>query len=190
MREHCNEKGEQKNGNPDKKLKAGLTSLLRRKKEGEMIIAESDKGKTITVMSPECHHRIGMEMTQGDREIGDRKVRTTQRKMAAHGRALSKIFNVGESKGPNNQDRCFANASSEACSVPILKVARKTHKPLKANGDPKARAIVAADNCVTSRPGDVTTDVLEAVTAAGGGEECKRTEEMLHHLERCGKAVQ
>ena len=65
--------------------------------------------------------------------------------------------------------------SWHACSI---------HRPLKPNGDPQARGIIAATNGVTSKPGDIINDVIEAVAKAGDNcEECQNTEQMLNQIE-------
>merc|ERR1712082_332703 len=138
--------------------------------------------------------RIGMDAVGKDRAISEKEIGTIQRRLNGHARSLVKIFNIGESKGELNVQRCWNNASSEAEAVPLLKLSIKTHKPVQENGDPQARAIIGASCCTTSRPGDIIADVLEPVAWNGGknasNEECQSTEEMLSMMEQASDRLE
>ena len=126
--------------------------------------------------------------------VSEKEIKVIQRRLNGHARSLVKIFNIGESKGEHNMQRCWNNASSDAEAVPLLKLGIKTHKPVKENGDPECRIIIGASNCTTSRPGDIIADVLEPVAWNGGqnasNEECQSTEEMLSMIEEASDKLE
>ena len=142
VKEKCDPKGNQVEDNLNAQLKRGLEFLIKKTKEGELIVIGSDKGNTVAVLTPEILERLGMEAIGKEREISESEIETIQRRLTAHGRSLVKIFNIGQVKGENNGRRCWNNASSEAEAVPLLTLAPKTHKPLKTNGDPQTRGII------------------------------------------------
>ena len=80
--------------------------------------------------------------------------------------------------------------AGEACSVPILKVLPKLHKPPKENGDTKTRPIVGASSGLTARTGDFIADILDCVTQGGESqEEALSTEDVLNKLEDAATRV-
>ena len=194
IRKYCDANGNQSESSLDSSQMRGLESLLKKTKEGELIVVSSDKGNTATVLTPEMLRRIGMEAVGKDRAISEKEIGVIQRRLNGHARSLVKIFNIGESKGELNVQRCWNNASSEAEAVPLLTIGIKTHKPVKENGDPEARAIIGASCCTTSRPGDIIADVLEPVAWNGGknasNEECQSTEEMLSMMEQASDRLE
>ena len=56
------------------------------------------------------------------------QIRRTQRIMNGHGRAIAKVFRIGQGEGVMHQDRCKRGMISEACIVPKLYTMPKTHK--------------------------------------------------------------
>ena len=119
--------------------------------KGEIVITEADKGKMFTVSSKENYIAQGTEHTSKDKEINHNEVKIRQTKLSNTGKAISLIFNVGQNHGEMNRRRCHENAMSENCTVPLLKVYPKVHKPVQADGIPKSRAVVGASDAMSTR---------------------------------------
>ena len=94
--------------------------------------------------------------------MGPGEKEATQTRMNNLSRGLSKVFQVGKNWGEGNQSRCWNNIITEATIVPLLYPSPKTHKSPDDLGDPASRPVVQASTCITSRPGEIIADVLEA----------------------------
>ena len=110
--------------------------------------------------------------------------------MNALSRSLAKVSGVGTNWSDNNQQRCWNNLVSDACVAPLLYPSPKTHKPLDSEGNPKSRPIVQASSCVTSHPGEILADILDAAILANPVQhESLSTEEMLAKVDRANEVI-
>ena len=150
----------------------------------------SDKGNKFTVSSIESYTRQGDLHTRGDRMVTEKEVERLQTRMNVLSRGLAKITGVGINWGEKNQGRCWGNLISEACIAPLLYPSPKTHKPLDQLGDPKSRPIVQASSCITSRPGEILADILQAALLSfPNQQECLSTEEMLAKVDLANEVI-
>ena len=144
------------------------------------MIVQADKGNRFVVSTLESFERQGDVHTLKDRKITQDEKEQTQSRMNNVARSLSKIFNLGKNWGDKNSTRCWNNMSTEACLSPTMYPSPKVHKLPDGNGDPKTRPVVQANTCITSRPGEIIADVLEAcLQSLPEDKECQSTEEML-----------
>ena len=58
------------------------------------------------------------------------------------------------------------NCGSEAEDVPNLKLLPKVHKPVDSRGHPQSRPVVTAASGLSSRAGDILSDLLEPMVEA------------------------
>ena len=171
---NCDEKGIQNGGDTlTPQEAAGLKSLQKRVKDGEIVLQSSDKGKKLTVSSMESYRRQGMVHVGKDKEVTWTEAMGHQTTCSSHGQALCNIMNVGEWAGGGGGEggarRAWENVGGTACSIPPLKVLPKTHKDLEENGDPKTRPVVSSAAGMTSRAGNMIADIIVGVTRAGEG---------------------
>ena len=182
--DNCNDKGEVNTHNLNASERVGLNKLKKRVKAGVINILKSDKGNRFVVSSTASFERQGDLHTLKDRMIGQGETEQIQTRMNNLSRGLSKIFKIGNDWGDKNAQRCWNNLSTEACVVPLLYPSPKIHKPPTSEGDPQSRPIVQDSSCITSRPGEIVADVLEAVLhSAKRSQECQSTEDMLAKID-------
>ena len=168
----------------------GLIKLQKRVKDGELVIIRSDKGNRFTVSSLESYERQGDVHTLKDRKISLAELDQIQIRMNCLSRGLASVTTLGANWGEANQARCWANLACNASIAPLLYPSPKTHKPLDPQGDPKTRPIVQASSCVTSRPGEILADIMDAALQAQDvQQECKITEEMLARVDAATKVI-
>ena len=184
IKENCDEKGKQTYKNLSNAEMDGFKSLLKRVKEGTIVVTETDKGKTMVVSTIESYEEQGKEHTCKDTEVNWEQVEERQRDLTASARALCKIFGVGTHHGDKNTQRCWDNASSSSCIVPPLKLQQKAHKPTDSNRQPKKRPVVGAASALTSRASETICDIIDALSKSNDEqEECTSTEGSISNLE-------
>ena len=137
--EKCNEKGEVKEKNFKRNEREGVKKLLKRKKDGEIVVAVSDKGKQLTVSTIDSYRRQGMKEIKGDTEITKDEVKKDTREVDELGRQYAEIFQVGSARGPQNNAKAYSNLGNKSGDVPEKDTMPKTHKTADKDGDPKAR---------------------------------------------------
>ena len=110
--------------------------------------------------------------------------------MNALTRGLNKVTKLGANGGDRNQIICWNNGITDTCTAPLLYPSPKTHKPMDPQGDHKSRPVVPATSCVTSRPGEVLTEILNAALRSFPVKhECLSTEEMLVKVDNANQVV-
>ena len=162
IKEHCMPDGALKTHNLDTSERVGLSKLKKRVQAGEIVVLPADKGSQFTVSSQESYTRQGDTHTLLDRKIKDSELGLFQARMNSLSRGLAKVTGIGANWGDKNIARCWNNLTTDACIAPLLYPSPKVHKPADNLGDPKSRPIVQASSCVTSRPGEILADLLEA----------------------------
>ena len=150
----------------------------------------SDKGNRLTVSTTESFARQGDGHTVCDRKISTQELEQTQTRLNNLSRSLCNIFKVGSHWGDRNTARCWGNAITDSCIAPLLYPSPKTHKDLDISGDPKSRPIVQASSCITSRPAEILSDILEgALKSFPTLTECQSTEDMLVRVDKANVEV-
>ena len=109
----------------------------------------------MVVVTPKIYEKMGESHVKNDKEIGWNELKKHQRIMNGNSRSLAKIFNIGEARGPRDQERCFDNTTSQAHHVPIMRCSPKTHKPPGKDGVPPSRPIVGADVGITTQGSEI-----------------------------------
>ena len=120
-----------------------------------------------------------------------KSVKKAQADVSNTGKCLANIFALGQDHGDNNAKRAYDNVAGEACSVPIMTVFPKLHKPVASNGDPVTRPIVGAASGMTARVSNLLADILDCVVKGGSKqEEALSTEDVLSRLEDAATQVE
>ena len=105
----------------------GILKLRKRIAEGEIVVIESDKGKTVTVSSMDSYLRQGQAHTANDDVITINEVKTSQRLNTATARMLGNVFAVGSGLGPAARLRVMANLGGRQGRSPT---SGSTSKPI------------------------------------------------------------
>ena len=189
--EHCNKTGVINVNNLNDKERVGLNKLRKRVKEGEITILKADKGNRFVVSSLESFERQGDAHTECDRKCRPGEKEQIQTRLNNLSRGVSKVFKIGENWGDNNASRCWSNLTTEACVAPLLYPSPKIHKSPDDKGDPRSRPVVQASSCLTSRPGEIVADVLEAaLQSLPVTNECQSTEDMLSRIDKARHVIE
>ena len=180
---HCNKKGVQKTSNLTQDQNLALKKLKKKIDKLELIVVEADKGQKFVVMDEHTYVSMAKDHTDKDVIVDSARVHQAQRVLSATGKSLATVFGVGRTHSTRNNTRCHENVGSEAEDVPYLKLLPKLHKPVSPQGHPQSRPVVAAATGLTSRPGDVISDVLTPLfDMMTTRMEDKSTEEVLSQL--------
>ena len=75
------------------------------------------------------------------------------------------MVSLGMSHSKRNYARCFDNCGTQAEDVPTLKLLAKVHKPPGPTGLLQSRPVVTASASLSSRAGDILSDILEPMVA-------------------------
>ena len=188
MKEKCNDKGEIVETNLTDQEKRGIKKLLKRVKDGEVVLSQTDKSGKLCLNTMENYISQGRSHINGDREVQWREVQQIQKRITAHARVMVKIFNVGEAWGENNQKRINGAYSTETCIVPALSTLPKDHKPI--DGEvPNSRPVANASTSINGRMSDLSSDILMPVAQAQDSDECISGEDMLYHIREANKKI-
>ena len=60
----------------------------------------------MVLMKDKISSELGKEAAAGDKKVGALELKSIQRTMTAHARAIAKTFSVGKTKGDLNEQRC------------------------------------------------------------------------------------
>ena len=149
VRKNCGKGGSQK-CNLTKSQEAGLMSLRRRVKEGELSIIPTDKSGNLAVR--ESHYEAGMKHTKNDLEVGWDTIKESQKELNGHVSMCIKFFKIG---------KCLEHTP-------------KDHKGWRADSGtvPPTRPGVGGHLSVNLHLSEIVSDVLDPVvgTYMGGME--------------------
>ena len=165
--ENCARDGSINTHNLAARERIGLTKLTKRVRAGEIVVLEADKGSHFVVSGVDSYERQGDVHTTLDTKVTQQEAEVTQARLNDISRGLAKVFSIGSNWGDRNETRCWNNLTTESTVIPLLYPSPKTHKQVDELGDPKTRPIVQASSCLTSRPGEILADVLEAALRPG-----------------------
>ena len=104
----------------------GIESLLKRSKEGELVVMETDKSGKFTVMGQQDYIEAGYEHVQHDREIDEKELKAIERRLNAASSMYIKIFRVGEDLGHTERHR--SNYITHSANASNMKMLHKDHK--------------------------------------------------------------
>ena len=128
--EKCGKEGKQCR-NLSKVQEAGLKSLKKRVKEGEVMIVPTDKSGSLAVMSRTAYVESGMSHTRKDKEVRWEEIRDSQRELNGHVSMLAKIFRIGANWG--HEQRIRETLMKENQAVCPLSLLFKDHKGCRAD---------------------------------------------------------
>ena len=169
-----------KDNNKDTNLTAqqivGKLKLLKRKKQGELVIFPTDKSGKLVVCLPETYLEAGRVHTSKDQQVEWSELPTTETKVNRHTRALTKIINLGASH--NGQEQRIAGATKSVDSpAPPLYLMWKDHKQYETV--PPTRPVCSGVVGPLARASELSSLILTAfLDSLPPGTECLSSEEM------------
>ena len=104
----------------------GLTSLVNRRKEQEIIILETDKSKQFSCDTPDNYRLMAETHTDKDETTDMRKKQEFEKLVNAHTEMWVRVLNAG--KSVNHHDRIRSSMISKNCPPAPLSLLRKDHK--------------------------------------------------------------
>ena len=154
------------------------------------MILEADKGKKFVVVDEETYLAMGCDHICKDKPVSSEEVRSSQAILTSTARSLINILGTGMGQSHSNYSRCMDNASSKAEDPPTMKILPKIHKDPTPQGHPQSRPVVTAATDMSSRVGDVLSDIIEPVILLATPRfEDKSTEEAISQLEEAATAI-
>ena len=160
----CDERGRQQS-NLTPAQKRGLKNLLKRVKDGEIVVCQTDKSGKLSIMSMEAYMEAGSVHTSKDREVNLSFVEEKQKECNGHCSMLMKVFRIGEDWKHSGRHR--ETRINKSCNIPPLRLLVKDHKvwdPSK--GPPQTRPVCSSNVGQNVHLSDIVSDVLEPVATA------------------------
>ena len=157
VRKNCGKGGSQK-CNFTKSQEAGLTSLRRRVKEGELIIITTDKSGHLAVR--ESNYEAGMKHTKNDLEVGWDTIKESQKELNGHVSMCIKFFKIG--KYLEHTPKIRETTMGEGLSIRPLSLLFKDHKGWRADSGTvlPTRPVVGSHLGVNLHLSEIVSDVL------------------------------
>ena len=118
--------------------------MKKRKKEGGIVISETDKSGRLTVSTPENYEEQGRQHVEKDIPIGWKEVEEIKKEVAGHNRCVKNIFRMGKDWGEKEEERVGRTMMEGNTVIPGMYMNQKDHKPLPENGIPKTRPVCSA----------------------------------------------
>ena len=118
-REKCKKGGAQRlNLTPNQRI--GLDSLMKRVKEGNILVQQTDKTGKFVITNKETYIRLGQEHIAGDKEITEDVIKATNSKLNGHISMLLKALKVGENwrHGDSIRETCINLSKGSPNNVP------------------------------------------------------------------------
>ena len=181
--EVCNRRGEQESNLGEEERK-GLKSLIKRTKDGEIIVMKTDKSGKFSVTNREKYIEMGQVHIGKDREVTREEIRSTDKTLNEHSSAWCSIWRTGQNH--QQEDRVMQSKMSRSENRAKLYLSHKDHK----KESEKTRPIGTANSSNTRAFANSVSDLLEAVAT---GEEKKyeviSSEDMLYSMKDHNKKV-
>ena len=181
MEEKCGQNGKQRSNLTRGEI-AGLRSLKKRIKDGEIVILPTDKTGLFTIMTRETYTQCGLEHTKGDTIVGWEDLKRSQKELNGHTSMLIKIFGIG--KDWNHTSRVRETMLSESMTTCPLSLLYKDHKGWSSegsgNGIPPTRPVAGGHLGMNVHISEIVSDLVEPmVDKFVGGRENISTEDLI-----------
>ena len=125
----------------------GVKSLKRRVKEGDLLIAQTDKSARFAVMLVKQYLETGAVHTHKDKEMDWAKVKYLKNQVNSHVWWLSKILGYGKN---TDQPRMLKNIQDHGQEVPEMVLLVKDHKSWKKDAPIPMRPVVSGNKCINT----------------------------------------
>ena len=175
--------------NLNKKEKEGLESLKKRVKEGEIVVAQTDKSSRFTLLTRSQYLQSGLKHTEKDRKITWRDVKKLQRTTNNHVWWLSRILRYSEEK---DQERMTKNIQDHGAEIPEMVLLFKDHKGWTEDSGKivPSRPVVSGRNGLNTHLSEILSDILEPVALNMNSAEVSSTEETLSKISKLNTYIE
>ena len=166
----------------------GLKSLQKRVKNGELVVAQTDKSSRFAVMTLDEYEAAGMKHTANDEEVDRHFVLKNETQINGHMSMLLKTFMVGKEWG--HEDRTRATKIQHSLSVAPMYILYKDHKgwTVDMGTVPPSRPVASAGSGLNDNYSETVSQALEPVANSWkGGMEKNSTGDMVDSIESLNK---
>ena len=164
--------------NLSKSQQAGLKSLQKRIKEGDLVVLQTDKTGSFAACSPQAYRDMGLEHVGNHKEISWDKAAATQRTLNGHTSMWIKMAGLGQELG--QVDRMRETFLNKSVQVPPMYLLLKDQKKVPEGSLPKTRPVVSGCKGMNLHLNDIVSDILEPLARnMEGNEEFISTEDAL-----------
>ena len=172
--------------NLSKRERNGLKSLKERIKEGELIIAQTDKSSRFAVLSRDQYIKSGMKHTGKDTKIDWKEVKRLQKYTNDHVWWIAKALNYCED---TDSDRMMRNNQDYGYEVPEMVLLVKDHKDWsESSGVPvPSRPVISGNKGLNTHLSELLSELLEPISLNMKSAEVSSTEEALYKVDSLNK---
>ena len=115
--------------NLDKDLRDGIKLLKKLSKDGEIVIAETDKSGKFCVFSMEEYIKAGEVHTKNDKKVDEKELKEIQKTLNATCSMFLMIFKVGENS--DHVERHRTDHINQSANPSAMRLLLKDHKGLE-----------------------------------------------------------
>ena len=177
-------KGGKLPSNLTKNQQKGLKSLLKRVKDGEIVIVPTDKTGRFTVMSRRAYEEAGMVHVKGDTKVDWGDLKEAQTRLNGHVAMMIKTFRIG--KAWEHDDRIRETMMNKGMTVCPLSLLFKDHKGWSRTSGkpPPTRQVAGGHMGMNLHLSEIISDILEPIVEnIPGGEEVISSEDLQANFE-------
>ena len=159
-----------------------LKTLKKQIREGQIIVAETDKIKRFAILSPSQYLASGAIHTNNDMEISPNQIKRIQTTVNDHLWWFKGITNVGSNwKHEDRMAKNLKDKGEQSCNMVLL---IKDHKKWSnsSNLPPPSRPVVSGNMGLNCHLSEMLSSILEPITSDANGSEIDSTTEMLARI--------
>ena len=160
VNENCSESGGQKS-NLTWSQKNGLKKLLKRKKDGDIIVLTTDKSGKFAVTEMETYLAMGAIHTSKDSVVSDHEVKKIQRLHNGHVAMWTRMTSMGQVW--KHEDRIRESCIQHTCTIPPMYLLVKDHKKTKEGDLPATRPVVSGTSGMGLSMSNILSDMVESL---------------------------
>jgi hypothetical protein len=162
----------------------GKKSLMKRQKEGELVIGETYKSGKKTVLGTKDLVRKMEPHIEKDEIVTRERVEKAEEKMSGCAMIMARVLRLGEDH--NHGDRVASAMRSECSKIPPIDGMLKDHKKVP---DVPVRPVCKSRESPNGILSDLWSDLVEKILddpddEENGETECSSTEEMCHDIKK------
>ena len=187
VREKCDKSGRQPPNLSQQQMK-GISKLKSRIKEGSVVVTETDKSGKLAVVDMMSYQEMGQEHIAGDREISEKEVNETERKMNAHCAMLLKVTKMGSNW--QHEDRHRESNIKHSGYVAPMSLLVKDHKKVEEGKLPKTRPVVSASEGIGTSFSNILSEIVEPLAdSLTDSMEVISTEDFISRIEETNESL-
>ena len=168
--------------NLEKDEESGLKSLLKKRKQGSILVIETDKSKRLAVDEIENYTKKMEPHTQG-REIDRDLVNEIEAEFNPRAKTWIRILGYSEAT-KNGEDRARSNVSSTSGIPPCIYGLPKDHKKIQQGEEHPLRPVCSGDKGPDSKHSNILSQVIVPVNEEFSESQLESTEDLIAHLQQ------